>query len=191
MSEVARAAVAAAALSKEVAVMLVNDCRCGAQRGGGGANGGGVDDALRRTPEFLRGWHAYTTSRRCCANCPVLKCALVALSIMRGLAVATRGLTLLKLVAVTLPGLVMPSLRLFALTRVLAMPSFRLVAPTNTPLPGLVTPWVLVAPCTRVAHGHRLRARLVLACLRVVLACLDLVPARRPRPTAAHVRLLS
>ena len=46
--------------------------------------------------------------------------------------------------------------------------------------------WRLVAPCTRVAHGHRLGARLVLESLRVV-ARLELAPARRPRRAAAPI----
>ena len=54
----------------------------------------------------------------------------------------------------------MPSLGLVAVTRGLVVPP--LVAPTR----GLVVPsWRLVAPCTPVARGHRLRARLVLESL--------------------------
>ena len=52
---------------------------------------------------------------------------------------------------------------------------------------GLVVPsWRLVAPCIRVAHGHRLRARLVLESLRVV-ARLELAPSRRQRRAAAAI----
>jgi hypothetical protein len=109
-----------------------------------------------------------------------------ATSIIRSLTVVTRGLVVpsLRLVAVTpLPGLVVPSLGLVAPTRGLVVPSLGLVAPAR----GLVIPSLrLVAPCTRVVHGlsgHRLRARLALESLRVV-ACLELAPARRPRGAA-------
>ena len=74
-----------------------------------------------------------------------------------------------------------PSLGLVARTRGLVMPSLGLIAPMR----GLVVPpWRLVSPSTRVAHGHRLRARLVL--VRVV-ARLELAPARRPRRAAAPI----
>ena len=66
-------------------------------------------------------------------------------------------------------GLVIPSLRLAVVTRRLVMPS-----------------WRLVTRCVRVAHGHSLRARLVLDSLRVV-ACLELAPTRRPRRAAAAI----
>eukprot|EP00964_Phaeocystis_antarctica_P094017 scaffold60788_cov64-Phaeocystis_antarctica.AAC.1 len=44
----------------------------------------------------------------------------------------------------------------------------------------------LVTPCVRVAHGHRLRARLVLESPRVV-ARLELAPTRRQRRAAAAI----
>jgi hypothetical protein len=110
-------------------------------------------------------------------------------SITRSLTVVTRGLVVpsLRLVAVTpLPELVVPSLGLVAPTRGLVVPSLWLVAPTW----GLVIPSLrLVAPCTRVVHGlsgHRLRARLVLETLRVV-ACLELAPTPRPWRAAAAI----
>ena len=74
-----------------------------------------------------------------------------------------------------------PSLRLAVVTRGLVI--LPLVARTQ----GLVVPsWRLVAPCIRVAHGHRLRARLVLESLRVV-ARLELAPSRRQRRAAAAI----
>jgi len=63
----------------------------------------------------------------------------------------------------------MPSLRLAVVTRGLVMPS-----------------WRLVTPYVRVAHGHRLRPRLVLESLRVV-ARLGLAPTQRPRRAAAAI----
>ena len=105
----------------------------------------------------------------------------VAPSIMRGLivpslrlAVVTRGLVIPSLVART-RALVIPSLRLAVVTRGLVIPSLRLAVVTR----GLVMPsWRLVTRCVRVAHGHILRARLVLDSLRVV-ARLELAPTRR------------
>jgi len=91
---------------------------------------------------------------------------------------STRGLVAPSLVAPT-RGLVVQSLGLFAVTRGLVVPP--LVAPTR----GLVVlSWKLVVLCTRVARGHRLRARLVLEPLRVVTR-LEPTPTQRPRRTAA------
>jgi len=125
-----------------------------------------------------------------------------AASIISSLTVVTRGLVVpsLRLVAVTpLPELVVPSLRLVAPTRGLVVPSLGLVAPTRGlvipslglvgPTRGLVIPWRLGAPCTRVVHGlhgHRLRARLALEGRRVV-ACLELAPTTRPRRASAAI----
>ena len=148
-----------------------------------------------RTPEPLRRWHAHTP-RRCCAGRGYGKPALlraaagvventVALSIMRGL-VEVPSLRL----AVVTRGLVIPSPRLVAPTRGLVVPPWRLVIPSLglvAPKRALVIPSLRpVAPSTRVAHGHRLRARLVLESLRVV-ARLELAPARRPRRAAAPI----
>ena len=59
--------------------------------------------------------------------------------------------------------------------------------PLVTPTPGLVVPsWKLVASCTRVARGHRLRARLLLEPLaleHLVLEPLRVVTRLEPAPT--------
>ena len=100
------------------------------------------------------------------------------------LAVVTRGLVIPSLrLTVMARWLVIPSLRLAVVTRGLVIPSLRLAVVTRR----LVMPsWRLVTRCVRVAHGHSLRARLVLDSLRVV-ACLELAPTRRPRRAAAAI----
>ena len=97
------------------------------------------------------------------------------------LAVVTQGLVIPLLVARS-RGLVMSSL--VARTRGV-ISSLRLVAPTRglvMPPGGLVMPSCrrLAAPCTRVTHANRLRARLVLESRRVV-ACLGLAHTQLPR----------
>eukprot|EP00964_Phaeocystis_antarctica_P046401 scaffold26806_cov67-Phaeocystis_antarctica.AAC.2 len=95
--------------------------------------------------------------------------SIVALPMIRGLAVVTRGLV------VPTRGLVVPMRGLFIL-------SLRLVVVMRGLV--IIPSWRLVAPCMRVAHGHRRRARLVLESLRVV-ACLELAPPTRRRRRAA------